>query len=570
MNEKRHNDVSEKQSEKHASFSGVMIKLGAYSAYSIIFLIKKINHIIRGFFRAVASGIAALVRGFLNIFKNAGRILVSPFVSGMKKNRGRTREKNAKTDMTVKSIRTTDFRQFIVKAAHITLPAAALIAFAVILGNASEIDRHINERTTIDIDTIDPVPDEMLLPGMTEAAVTEPPVTEKPEETSVNTETEDENTVTSIGVYMDDVLIGCVSDVSEIMDILDSALDEIKSQEDVADAEYKNRIEYRKGYYSEDSLTEVSVILEKLGAGAEEVKYTVEEGDIPYWIAEDNGISLDELYKLNPEFEEGEDFETGTELVISVNRHTPPVIVTKEITEYTVIPYTTKFVDDDELAVGETLYVSYGEEGEGVNTVRVRYDGEREISRTVVSSDVVTEPVDETIAVGKYQYITEASPDSDDTVFEGNGMFMWPADGGKAGDKFDISRKHKGLDIDLSEGTEIYAADDGKVTAAGWNTDGYGYFIMIDHGNGYSTLYSQLSRVFAVKGEDVSRGSLIGLSGSTGSTEKSHLHFEIRLKNVCKNPADYIRISKVSSDDEDTEEDEYYYDDYDDEDYYYD
>ena len=130
-------------------------------------------------------------------------------------------------------------------------------------------------------------------------------------------------------------------------------------------------------------------------------------------------------------------------------------------------------------------------------------------------------------------------------------MFMWPVNGGYISDVFGSNRNHKGLDIAAPEGTDIYAAAEGKVIAAGWNTGGYGYFVMIDHGNGYATLYGHMSKVIASNGAEVKCGDLIGEVGTTGDSTGNHLHFEVRYQNVCQNPASYISVnSTVSSSEE--------------------
>lgn len=155
------------------------------------------------------------------------------------------------------------------------------------------------------------------------------------------------------------------------------------------------------------------------------------------------------------------------------------------------------------------------------------------------------------IAVGVKQREAVGTPDSAETVLEGNGMFMWPVNGGYISDVFGSNRNHKGLDIAAPEGTDIYAAAEGKVIATGWNTGGYGYFVMIDHGNGYATLYGHMSKVIASNGAEVKCGDLIGEVGTTGDSTGNHLHFEVRYQNVCQNPASYISVnSTVSSSEE--------------------
>ena len=88
------------------------------------------------------------------------------------------------------------------------------------------------------------------------------------------------------------------------------------------------------------------------------------------------------------------------------------------------------------------------------------------------------------------------------------------------------TKSHTGMDIASNQGTSVYAADGGTVTLASWN-GGYGNCIMIDHGNGYVTLYGHLSGYAVSEGQAVSQGSVIGYVGSTGNSTGPHLHFEV-------------------------------------------
>jgi len=120
------------------------------------------------------------------------------------------------------------------------------------------------------------------------------------------------------------------------------------------------------------------------------------------------------------------------------------------------------------------------------------------------------------------------------------GTFIWPVNGGYISDPFMSDRNHKGLDIAAPSGTDIYASDSGTVIEAGWNDGGYGYYVMIDHGNGYITLYAHASEVYAIKGQQVSQGDLIAAVGTTGDSTGNHCHFEVRYAGNYLNPQDFI------------------------------
>ena len=153
-----------------------------------------------------------------------------------------------------------------------------------------------------------------------------------------------------------------------------------------------------------------------------------------------------------------------------------------------------------------------------------------------MASEITKQPVTEQIGIGTYT----ARPASTATMLYGTGEFGWPVDGGYISDPFLSDRNHKGLDIAADGGTDIYAAADGVVVSAGWNPGGYGYFVLIDHLNGYQTVYAHCSSLYASEGQTVSRGQLIAAVGTTGNSTGNHCHFEVRYLGVCYDPASYI------------------------------
>ncbi len=118
----------------------------------------------------------------------------------------------------------------------------------------------------------------------------------------------------------------------------------------------------------------------------------------------------------------------------------------------------------------------------------------------------------------------------------GGGAFIWPA-----GNHFlsgnDYYAGHLAIDIAAGEGAPVYAADAGVVTRAtsGYN-NGYGNVIMIDHGNGFVTLYAHLSAINVSVCQGVGTGTVIGAAGNTGNSFGAHLHFEVRLNGGFINP----------------------------------
>jgi murein DD-endopeptidase MepM/ murein hydrolase activator NlpD len=119
-----------------------------------------------------------------------------------------------------------------------------------------------------------------------------------------------------------------------------------------------------------------------------------------------------------------------------------------------------------------------------------------------------------------------------------SGSFVWPTQG-------TISQRfawyHPAIDIANRAAPNILAADAGKVITSGWSSVGYGNHVIIDHGNGYKTLYAHMQRLFVVEGQTVTRGSAIGQMGSTGRSTGTHLHFEVILNGARLNPLGVLR-----------------------------
>ena len=108
-------------------------------------------------------------------------------------------------------------------------------------------------------------------------------------------------------------------------------------------------------------------------------------------------------------------------------------------------------------------------------------------------------------------------------------------------DPFTGERKgHSGMDLAVPTGTSVRAALPGTVTVSTYNRGGYGYYVMIDHGSGLSTLYGHNSQLLARVGQTVEAGDVIALSGSTGRSTGPHLHFEVRINGERTNPRSYL------------------------------
>jgi len=131
-------------------------------------------------------------------------------------------------------------------------------------------------------------------------------------------------------------------------------------------------------------------------------------------------------------------------------------------------------------------------------------------------------------------------------IVRGTGRFVFPANGSISsgfGNRIHpilgYSRFHAGIDFAASHGSAIRAADSGRVIFSGWY-GGYGQTVIIDHGNGISTLYAHASRLLVNEGQNVQQGQSIAAIGSTGLSTGPHLHFEVRQNGNPVNPMAYL------------------------------
>ena len=152
-------------------------------------------------------------------------------------------------------------------------------------------------------------------------------------------------------------------------------------------------------------------------------------------------------------------------------------------------------------------------------------------ARVLTSEDMLIAPKEYVVVVG-----TKVIPSV------GTGTFAWPTIGGyvssKKGHRW--GRKHEGIDIARPSNYTIKASDNGVVTTAGRHST-YGNYVVVDHNNGYETLYAHLSKISVSVGQVVEQGSAIGVMGSTGRSTGTHLHFEVHKNGAVMNPLAYLK-----------------------------
>lgn len=196
--------------------------------------------------------------------------------------------------------------------------------------------------------------------------------------------------------------------------------------------------------------------------------------------------------------------------------------------------------------------------GETIFTIAKKYGLEEAAAQAIVDYSFNEFVNDETfeLAVGQYLMIPGGVPPRTEVKSTGpvatrraiitpdagavtaTGSFVWPA-AGMITQRY--SFYHKAIDIANRGAGPILAADSGVVVAVGWDSSGYGNRVLVDHGNGYITLYGHLSVLQVVNGQRVNRGDVLGQMGSTGRSTGTHLHFEVRQSGVFLNPMTFLQ-----------------------------
>ena len=186
------------------------------------------------------------------------------------------------------------------------------------------------------------------------------------------------------------------------------------------------------------------------------------------------------------------------------------------------VPFETVKRRDDNVALGIEITETEGINGVNNSISQVIMVNGEEIKTEYVGEEVVIEPVSKVVTVGNKGAAIKA-------VWIEELDCIWPVErvkGQYVSSYWGDNRNHKGIDIASAFGTEIYAAQAGKVITAEYS-DGYGYYVVIEHNGEYKTLYGHASQLLVSKGDTVTQGQLIALVGSTGMSSGNHLHFEV-------------------------------------------
>ncbi len=343
------------------------------------------------------------------------------------------------------------------------------------------------------------------------------------------------------GIYVDGQFIGAVRDKNKVADTMTKNLLNYKVDGEIRDMCYSKSIDYVEGIYLTESVISENEAIKKLTAKNYSTEsYVVQKSDSIVSVCQKYNMTEEKFKELNPSLDEEKSLVPGTVIKVLEAESFIPIQYIRELETTSFIDYETVEVETSEINLGRSELLVKGSRGEKQNKIEVTYIDGVERSRKTLSSVITKEPTVEQIGIGTYT----AKPASSDTILTGSGKFAWPVDGGFISDPFISDRNHKGMDIAAPAGTDIYAAGDGVVVASGWNTGGYGYFVMIDHLDGYETLYGHCSGLYVVEGQTVTRGQLIAAVGTTGDSTGNHCHFEVRESGMCLNPANFVNTEE--------------------------
>lgn len=286
------------------------------------------------------------------------------------------------------------------------------------------------------------------------------------------------------------------------------------------------------GKVKPEEILTVSEAIDVLNKGTlNEKKYEVQSGDVLGKIASKHDMTTKELMELNEGITEDTVLQIGDELAVTFAKPHVELEVHYETKKKQTVAYKKVTKKDKTMDKGTKKVTQEGKDGEKVTTSYIREKNGQVIGRSTIDEQVLAEPVEEITVIG-----TKVTPS------KGTGTFTWPTVGGYVSSPMGQrwGRMHRGIDIARPSNRSILAADNGVVVSTG--RDGsYGNKIVINHNNGYQTLYAHLSSIDVKPGQTVSAGSTIGVMGDTGNSTGIHLHFEVTKNGSLIDPLSVLR-----------------------------
>lgn len=256
-------------------------------------------------------------------------------------------------------------------------------------------------------------------------------------------------------------------------------------------------------------------------------KYTVQEGDCVGCIAQKFDISPEVIYENNKWIKDDK-ITIGDVLDLTVLQPVLTVKTVESLVEVIDIEPQVEVQKNSEMRLGESKVIKEGTKGSQQMTYKITKQNGYVVTEELVNKDIIKEAVSSIVMKGTKVVLGE-----------GSGRFAMPVSGSRLTSKFGKrwGRMHNGLD--LVGNKSIMASDTGVVEFVGTKS-GLGKTIIINHKNGYKTVYGHLSSYKVSKGDVVEKGDNIGIMGNTGNSTGTHLHFEIHKNGALQNPAKYL------------------------------
>ncbi len=396
----------------------------------------------------------------------------------------------------------------------------------------SDAEQIIRNRTSKEIGDIGNIaPEYSIVP------VSSLDLTESEELANIILSASNANVYEGYGLYIDDEFIGSTDEADNLLVLLDEYREQYREEGDTESRlQFVQKVSLIDGVYPTSSIMAISEFKTLLNTEVEGEKYyTVEAGDAPFSIASYYGISYKDLCNMNPGLENG-DIHVGEQLVVSRSVSYLNVTNTRREVYNEDIPYTTNYTYSDKYYTTYSKVTKAGVPGEQRVTALVTYEDGVVVGRQVLTTEVLTEPIPREVTVGSKNIIYSVGNASGTSH-----GFVWPTIGGKVSCGFMGYKGHTGMDISgCGYGSNIYAAASGTVVTVKWSTKGYGYHVIINHGDGIQTLYGHCSNLYVKVGQYVNQGDIIAAMGSTGNSTGTHLHFEIRVNGQYVNPSKYV------------------------------
>lgn len=342
------------------------------------------------------------------------------------------------------------------------------------------------------------------------------------------------------GLYIDDEFIGSTDEVDNLLTLLEEYREQFREEGDTeSKLQFKQKIAIIDGVYPTSSIMAISEFRLLLNSEIEGEKYhTVAAGESPSLIASMYDLYYQELVAMNPALQDNTTIRVGQELVVSKSVSYLNVTTTRREVYTEEVPYTTNYTYSDKYYNTYSKVTKKGVPGEQLVTALVTYEDGMPVSRQVLATEPIKDPIPREMVVGTKNPIYSVGNASGTSK-----GFIWPTN--KSGAYVSCGiwgyKGHTGTDITgTGHGSNIYASAAGTVVTAKWGNRGYGNYIIINHGDGIQTLYAHCSNLYVKVGQYVNQGDIIAAMGSTGNSTGTHLHFEIRINGQYMNPLNYI------------------------------